>query len=254
MASRRSPIKAIVRALAVGSVMFVTVAGQAVLPAQATPSTVVVPNADTSAEGNVNNVIPFDCAQSSLTSMRYQQIYLGSQVGAGTISQMAFRDGVFPSTTIPNITIRLSTTSKAVTGLDTLFANNVGPDVSTVFSGDLTISGTFPGTAPGPFNILIPFQTAFAFNPAGGNLLVDVTIPTCERTSDFDADFQIAGSAVMARMYESSSTSTTGHGDGSIFGGLVTQFTLGGTTAPVCHDKNGQVVPCPKPGGPPGKP
>ena len=216
---------------------------QVAMTAQASPATVVVPNANATAEGNINNVVPFDCGQASYPSMRYQQVYSGAQVGAGSISQMAYRDGIFPSTVIPNVTIRLSTTSKAVTGLDPVFANNVGSDVTTVFSGDLTLSGANFSAVPGPFDIVIPFQTPFAFNPAAGNLLFDVTIPTCVRTSDFDADQQPAGSAVIARMYNSPSTSTSGQGDGE-FVGLVTQFTLGGTTGGGCTVYRGITI-CP---------
>src|SRR5436309_3394354 len=134
MASRRRRVKTIGRVSAVSSVMLVTVVGLATLSARATPSTVVVPNANTTVEGNVNNNLPLSCLSGSQVSMRYQQVYAGSQVGAGSISQVAFRDGSFKQTTIPSVTIRLSTTSKPVTGLDTVFANNVGPDVTTVFS------------------------------------------------------------------------------------------------------------------------
>ena len=233
MPSRPRRGRSFVLVSAVVSAALLIVGGSALLSAQATPSTVVVPNANTSAEGNANNIAPFSCAAiGSTTSMRYQQVYSGAQVGAGSISQMAFRDAIFSSTVFPNVTIRLSTTPKAVTGLDTVFANNVGPDATTVFSGDLTLSGASFSGAPGPFDITIPFQTAFAFNPAAGNLLFDITIPTCENTGDFDFDSQLASSASTARNYAYSSTAAFGQGDGGqVFGGLVTQFTLGGGTA-----------------------
>src|SRR4051794_7003276 len=63
--------------------------------AHATPTTVVVPNANATVEGNLNNADPFDCGSGS---MRYQQVYTGSQVGSGSISQLAFRDGTFAAT------------------------------------------------------------------------------------------------------------------------------------------------------------
>lgn len=54
-------------------------------------ATVVVPNAQATTEGNTNNSFPFDCASDGLTSQRYQQVYLGPEVGSGTITQIAFR-------------------------------------------------------------------------------------------------------------------------------------------------------------------
>ena len=55
-------------------------------------ATVVVPNAQATVEGNGNNVIPFSCSSAT----RYQQVYLGSEVGTGMITEIRFRqDGVF---------------------------------------------------------------------------------------------------------------------------------------------------------------
>ena len=150
-------------------------------------------------------------------------------------------------------TITLSTTPKAVTGLEATFANNVGPDVTTVFAGNLTLSGNTGGTYPGPFATVIPLQTSFNFTSTSGNLLLDVTIPTCTRTDALDADFRQAPTAI-ARVLAFDSAATTGQLDSpGFYGGLVTQFTLGGTTPPpgCISPKTGQPVPCPKTGGPP---
>lgn len=220
--------------------------------AHATPSTVVVPNSLATVDGNNINSIPFDCGQNgAVPSMRYQQIYAGGQVGSGSITQVAFRDGVFAPTVIPNVTIRMSTSSKAVTGLSTTFANNVGADVATVFSGNLTLSGS-GGATPGPFDIVIPLQTPFPFNGANGNLLLDVTIPTCVKTAFFDADVQDLTAIGIARVYSFTSGATTGRDDDGSWGGLVTQFS--GVTTGCTSPKTGQPVACPKPGQPPGKP
>lgn len=53
----------------------------------------VVPNGLADVEGNESNVIPWD---NFATPVRYQQIYLGSEVGTGLIEEIRFRqDGVF---------------------------------------------------------------------------------------------------------------------------------------------------------------
>lgn len=222
------------------SLSLVGIAATAVPAAQATPTTVVVPNVSPSTTSG-NNAFPFDCAP-ALPSQRYQQVYAGSQVGSGSISQIAFRPkfDAFPPTVIPNVTITLSTTSRAVTGLDTTFANNVGADVKTVFLGDLTLSsagGSFGG--PDPFDIVIPLQTPFVFNPTGGNLLLDVTVPTCKQTGafDFDCKSTTTTSAPVARVFTLSNGagSATGSDDRpEYFCGLVTQFTFGGPSGPPC--------------------
>jgi hypothetical protein len=59
----------------------------------------------------------------------------------------------------------------------TTYANNVGPDATTVYNAAL--SGASPGcNAPGPcpFDLAIPFSTQFVFNPLNGRLLVDITV------------------------------------------------------------------------------
>jgi hypothetical protein len=79
------------------------------------------------------------------------------------------------SISIPNIIIQLSTTQVPDDGLSNTFANNVGPDVMTAYSGPLTLS-TAGGTtlAAGPFDITFNLTTPFLYNPALGNLLVDL--------------------------------------------------------------------------------
>lgn len=55
---------------------------------------VVVPNSLAATEGNNNNGLPFNCAF-LFSSVRYQQVFSGSEVGPLTIDTIAFRqDGV----------------------------------------------------------------------------------------------------------------------------------------------------------------
>src|SRR5207249_8841041 len=81
------------------------------------------------------------------------------------------------TSTLPDIQIDLSTTSAGDDGLSTTYANNVGADDTVVFTrGALTLSSAFTGPPDGPkdFDIIITLTTPFLYNPALGNLLLDV--------------------------------------------------------------------------------
>jgi hypothetical protein len=199
-------------------------------------ATAVVPNAQAAVEGDESNVYPFHCSVLQ-TSQRYQQIYLGSEVGTGVITEIRFRqDGVFGGAfgpTITNgITITLSSTTAAPDGLSNTFASNIGADVTTVFSGDLTLSSATSAAVPRPFDIVILLQTPFSFNPSGGlNLLLDVTIPTCVSTTLFDMQNSDGDSVSRAATSDSGSGSLTA--DFSDTRGLITQFTTGVSPPPI---------------------
>jgi len=138
---------------------------------------------------------------------RIQALYPAGDLLAGTIGGFSIRtfEG-FPSVgpfVVPNITVKMSTTN--VQALSNTYADNIGPDVQTVFSGDLNV-GFIPAcnTSPCPFNIPITFQTPFDYNPSNGNLLLDMIVPSCmddtpfilvDSTPDIDAIFALASDA-----------------------------------------------------------
>ena len=188
-------------------------------------ATVVVPNAQASVVGNGLNIAPFSCAAVS-TSMRYQQVYLGSEVGSGTITEIRLRqaagEGAFGPTNITGVTITLSSTTAAPDGLSATFANNIGADVTTVFSGNLSLSSAACGAGPCLFDIVIPLQTPFSFNATAGlNLLLDVTIPTCVIGNAYDVQDSVDS---VSRALASGSGSPTASATDTI--GLITQFTF----------------------------
>jgi len=138
---------------------------------------IIVPNVLANTEGNGNNNFPFD----STTPMRYQQVYASSQFpGEGLITQIAFRPdglvGLAFNVTINDIQIDLSTTAAAPDALSATFASNVGANDTVVYNGALTLSSQDTGPAGGPkdFDIVIHLTTPFLYNPAAGNLLLDV--------------------------------------------------------------------------------
>lgn len=161
-----------------------------------------------------NNCIPFGCpALFSIT--RFQQIYAASAftvVGAGFINSLTFfvaQDGAFNA--VP-FSIYLSTTSSIVNGLSTNPANNVGSN-STFFT-------TF---APG--NSAIPAQftitgTPFFYNPAAGNLLMEIFMPNVPDRSFGFLKADNTGK-LMSRYYGSDQVGSANEW------GIVTQFGFG---------------------------
>ncbi len=191
-------------------------------------SEVVVPNAQATIEGNGENSFPLDCGNFNFTSMRYQQVYAASEIGlTGTITELRFRQDVgagggFGPNTIPHAIITLSSTTATPDSLSPTFALNVGPDVTTVYNGDLVLSSTSSSASPRPFDLAIPVRAPFVFDAAAGNnLLLDVTLPTCATTSPLDVQTAFADS--VSRIFALGACSATGTQDTE---GLITQFTI----------------------------
>jgi hypothetical protein len=201
----------------------------AINPAHAIVPTVVVPNSARTIEGDLNNSFPFNIGIIGLPSQRYQQVYAASQFGSGgLITQIVFRpDATFGqafTSTLPDIQIDLSTTSAADDGLSSTYANNVGTDDTVVFArGPLTLSSAFTGPPNGPkdFDIIITLTTPFLYNPALGNLLLDVRNFGGGSTISFDAVSPLGDG--VSRLYNSDVNSGTGSTDSV---GLVTGFII----------------------------
>jgi hypothetical protein len=141
---------------------------------------VIVPALFTDVGGG-GNVYPINCGFFT-PSMRYQQVYAGSELLTGTIVRISFRldGGSAPlAGTLDDVTVNLSTTQAEPGALSSTFADNVGPDVTTVFSGDLSLSAAACALGPCPFEVGIPLETTFPYDSEAGNLLVDITIPSC---------------------------------------------------------------------------
>jgi hypothetical protein len=199
---------------------------------------VVVPSDLATVEGNIDNAFPFNVPDASF---RYQQVYAASDFASLSapqlITEIAFRpDGVFGepfTTTIPSVQIRLATTTTPPDGLSSVFANNVGADDAIVFAGALTLSSSFAGPVGGPkaFDVVIPLQTPFVYNPARGNLLLDMRVFSGVTTSALDAHESVDATS---RVYIPDSDSATGDLDTI---GLVTRFTMA-PVEPVAQTKD----------------
>lgn len=164
-------------------------------------ASVVAPAAQAAALGNGqdNDTVLFG-RRGDTDGQRFQQVYDAGQFsGLGTtenVTAIAFRaktnggffPGVFgPSLTISNVTIRLSTTQKqssidGANNISNVFADNVGSDVKTVYTGSLSLTTATAGTTD--FGYVINLQTPFSYSKAAGNLLLDVTIPVGATTTE----------------------------------------------------------------------
>ena len=165
---------------------YVVAIASLVFASPALATTLIVPGPAT---GNAQAPTPFNFYGSS--GSRVQQIYDSSFFpGDELINGFSFRafPGVAPSlffgnsVDISDVVIRLSTTAAGANESGSLpsatFADNLESDVTTVFSGALHLTTAATGTGPQPFDYTVSFSQPFMYDPADGNLLLDVTIPS----------------------------------------------------------------------------
>lgn len=193
----------------------------------AAASFVVIPNSSSGQEGAGASSAPFDVGSTFIPSYAYQQVYMGSAFSSDTrqITSIAFRPdnnaGRAFNQTLANISIRLAITQATAQNMSLTFASNLGTNSVLVASGPLTISSSFvsaPGGARG-FDVVIPLATPFAYNPAMGNLIMEVRNGSSNATSQFDFEF----STQIGRTFSFNSAGTTAEAfDPSR--GLVTRF------------------------------
>lgn len=196
---------------------------------------VVVPNHLATIDGNGANGFPFGDSPNTPTQ-RYQQVYAGSEFaalgGPALITEITFRAGSRFSTpfsyTIPSLQINLSTTTSGPGALSATFATNIGLDDTVVYTGPLLVSTAATGPPGGPrdFDISIPLQQPFLYDPAAGHLLLHVRrFSTPGPISFFDSHLDLGDG--ISRVYTNfripaGVNSPTGVVDSR---GLVTRFT-----------------------------
>jgi hypothetical protein len=167
-----------------------------------------------------SDVVPF----SGLYWGEYQQLYSSSIFdGPVTIDGIAFAstDTAIPSLgpTVLNVTIGLSTTSKTVSTLTDSFAANEGADFRDVYLGMITYSPLDSGTFDLFFNM-----TPFTYDPANGNLLLDVMINQVIQSGGLTTFGFTSQPSVTARVFKLDFDGTPDNGVGISSGGLVTEF------------------------------
>lgn len=160
------------------------------------------------------NCYPFSCLASDGGSV-YQQVYAASAFSqGGIINSISFHRRLAGAMDSATYTLRLSTTSRAVNALDLSPSNNLGSDVS--LFGTFTVGGAMP-------EMLTFTGLPFHYDPAEGNLLLDVAVSNLTEGNIYQSYFQADGNTnVTSRMW-------AGTGQGS--NALVTTFDMGPSTA-----------------------
>lgn len=122
----------------------------------------------------------------------------------------------FGSARFSDVEFRLSTSSRQPDGLSALFSENIGADETTVFGrGALTLDWS-----RGQFTTGIQFDRPFLYNPAAGNLLLDMRNYGSGDIPSLDA-FDVLGDAISIVGTERGADSQTG---GLSTRGLATLF------------------------------
>jgi hypothetical protein len=210
------------------------------LPGATQAETIVVPSNRETVIGNTGNAIPFGRSSTSNDPARYQQLYDASEFGGEggdviEISEIRFRidDGTPEEspTFFDLIEVRFSTTSAANDGLDELiFDDNIGADDTLVFSGSFTWDACGVGTAactgpyPQPFDLAIPLTTPFVYDPAAGNLLLEVFNDDTTPVINYFLDQENNTEDSVSRVVELRELGTGNPLFSGNSGGLITQF------------------------------
>jgi len=185
---------------------------------------IVVPNSLATNDGNGSGT-----SISGPASLRWLQIHDASQFGdlsgPSFLTKFAYRpDRILDQSGPRSFTLRIyaSTTSRSATGISTTFAQNLGTNNTLVFDGTVTVT---TGNLPGPgntrqFDYVFPFTTPFLYDPAAGNLVLDLQIEANGSAVTFDT---VSGDPAIGRVFSfGSSTATTG----DIRASHVSQFTF----------------------------
>jgi hypothetical protein len=185
---------------------------------------VVVPNSLATNDGDGTST-----STAGPASVRWLQIHDASQFaalsGPSFLTQFAYRpDTIVGQSGTRSLTLQIyaSTTSRSVGGLSTTFAENLGTNNTLVFDGTVYLTTR---NLPGPgntrqFDYVFPFTTPFLYDPAVGNLVLDLQIVATGSAVTFDT---VSGDPAIGRVFAfGSSTAATG----DIQASHVTQFTF----------------------------
>src|SRR5262249_15405805 len=138
--------------------------------------------------------------------------------------------GAFAPTTLHSVTIKLATTMISATDTsDGTLADFLTTNEQTVFSGDATVSSSYTGPALGPkdFDILFPFTSPYTYNPANGNLVVNLIIDSTDGIPvNLDAD---SSSGVESRIFACASGQFSSSGIHDTTGAAVIRFDINGS-------------------------
>ena len=132
----------------------------------------------------------------------------GALSGPSFLTKFALRPDTIPGESGPrSLTLRIyaSTTSRSAAVPSTTFAENIGTNNTLVFDGTVNLT---TGNLPGPgntrqFDYVFPFTTPFLYDPADGNLVLDLQIQANGSSVTFDT---VSGDPAIGRIFASGSS------------------------------------------------
>ena len=167
---------------------------------------------------NSGNCYPFSCFASD-AGVWYQQVYSSTAfVSPVTINAISVFKSDGGSIDGASYTLNFYLTGAAVNGLSTDRASNLGTLLGSF--GTFALSGQMP-------DVLTFSGPAFSYDPAGGNLLLDISVAGTAPLSGYNSFFQADGSGTLtSRAFDNSFGAI-----GDNFG-LVTSFATGAVPEP----------------------
>lgn len=187
----------------------------------------VVPGGFLNLMGAANNSFPH-----AVRNLRYQQVFLGSEVAAPVIIGLCLRrDEVGGGTErVQTLSVKMGPTAVDHTTLGRVFADNYSAPPTDVFAGDIVVPAGVAGGTPADFDLCIPFLTEY-LHPAGSNLIVEVVNTSIASANvPKDACVPAQPGCTTARAYAFSPTATTAFSVEG--GGLVMRFLVPESPAP----------------------
>lgn len=169
--------------------------------------TAVLPSGYTALMGSTNNSFP----HASFRQMRYQQVFLGSDLVNPAIVSLCLRvdETATNVARTKTLTIKLGPTSLDYTNLGATFDDNYSATPTTVFSGDVIIPASAGGGTPTDFDFCVPFTQEYD-HPAGSNLIVEVVNTSLDlQAAARDACNDTEIPCTTARAFALSPTATT---------------------------------------------
>jgi hypothetical protein len=162
----------------VGFVLILAVALGSCVIIELRAQVVVVPNAVATNDGNASITAPANPG-SARVMLLLDASQFGSLSGPSFLTQLARRADTIPGPSGPRtqiLRVYASTTSRSVARMSTTFSQNIGTNNTLVFDGTVTVSTQ---NLPGPgntrqFDIVTRLTSPFFYDPAAGNLLVEV--------------------------------------------------------------------------------
>lgn len=144
--------------------------------------TIVVPYEHSETDGNTINSSPSGDAGGIRNMLLLDASQFLSLTGPSYLTRFAYRPNGTPGPSGPRqatLKIFASTTQRTVATLSRNFDENVGEDYALVFDGNLTLSSSNLPAAGNTlqFDIVFPLARPFRYDPAAGNLLLEVQIP-----------------------------------------------------------------------------